>query len=58
MKILAQAGLVTQSRQGRQIICAAVAYDELRALSQFLLRECCADCAPAANQATESHAHD
>ena len=43
MKILAQAGLVTQKRQGRQIICAAIAYDELRGLSEFLLRECCAD---------------
>lgn len=43
MKILAQAGLVTQARQGRQIICAAVAFEELRELSQFLLRECCAD---------------
>ena len=45
MKILAQAGLVTQERQGRSIICAAVAYDELRHLSEFLLRECCADSA-------------
>jgi DNA-binding transcriptional ArsR family regulator len=44
MKILAQAGLVRQQRQGRSIICAAVAYDELRILSEFLLRECCADC--------------
>lgn len=44
MKILAQAGLVTQERKGRSIICAAVAYDELRHLSEFLLRECCADC--------------
>lgn len=43
MKILAQAGLVTQERQGRSIICAAVAYDELKTLSEFLLRECCAD---------------
>lgn len=43
MKILAQAGLVRQQRQGRSIICAAVAYAELRQLSQFLLRECCAD---------------
>lgn len=43
MKILTQAGLVTQARQGRSIICAAVAFDELKALSQFLLRECCAD---------------
>ncbi|MEO1140201.1 MAG: metalloregulator ArsR/SmtB family transcription factor [Pseudomonadota bacterium] len=43
MKILSQAGLVTQEKQGRSIICAAVAYDELRQLSEFLLRECCAD---------------
>ena len=43
MKILAQAGLVTQEKQGRSIICAAVAFDEVRALSEFLLKECCAD---------------
>ena len=43
MKILAQAGLVHQTRKGRKIICAAIAYDELRSLSEFLLRECCAD---------------
>ncbi len=43
MKTLAQAGLVTQKRQGRQIICAAVAYDELRALGDFLTRQCCVD---------------
>ncbi|QYX57655.1 metalloregulator ArsR/SmtB family transcription factor [Roseovarius sp. SCSIO 43702] len=45
MRILAQAGLVAQEKRGRSIICAAVAYDELRALSDFLLRECCADSA-------------
>ncbi|MEM9496370.1 MAG: metalloregulator ArsR/SmtB family transcription factor [Pseudomonadota bacterium] len=43
MKILAQAGLVRQEKQGRSIICAAVAYDELRALADFLVSECCAD---------------
>ena len=43
MKILTQAGLVTQTRQGRSIICAAVAYDRIDALSEFLLSECCAD---------------
>lgn len=43
MKILTQAGLVTQAKQGRQIICAAVAYDALKSLSDFLLQECCAD---------------
>jgi DNA-binding transcriptional ArsR family regulator len=43
LKILSQAGLVRQVRQGRQIICAAVTYSEIRALSDFLLSECCAD---------------
>jgi DNA-binding transcriptional ArsR family regulator len=43
MKILSSAGLVAQTRQGRSIICAAIAYDELHALSRFLLTECCAD---------------
>lgn len=43
LKILASAGLVTQARQGRSIICAAVAYDEVQELSQFLVKECCAD---------------
>jgi len=45
MKILAQAGLVTQEKQGRSIICAAIAYDAVCDLSTFLLRECCADVA-------------
>ena len=43
MKILTQAGLVTQTKQGRSIICAAVAYEQVRVLSRFLLNECCAD---------------
>lgn len=43
MKILSQAGLVTQERQGRSIICIAAAYDEMQSLSDFLLHECCAD---------------
>lgn len=43
MKILAQAGLVTQEKQGRSIICAAVAYDAVHQLSTFLLNQCCAD---------------
>ncbi len=44
MKILSQAGLVTQARRGRSIICAAAAYGEVRALSDFLLSECCSEC--------------
>ena len=60
MKILAQAGLVTQVKQGRSIICAAVAYAQLEHLSRFLLRECCADCPdclsdPDATPAEEHH---
>ncbi|MEP3918172.1 helix-turn-helix domain-containing protein [Ascidiaceihabitans sp.] len=43
VKILAQAGLVKQARQGRSIICAAVAYDQIKSLSNFLLTACCAD---------------
>ena len=43
VKILAQAGLVTQTRAGRSIICAAIAYDEVASLSRFLLSQCCAD---------------
>ncbi len=53
VKILAQAGLVTQERQGRSIICAAVAYDQVRALSEFLLNACCAD----APKAAKDHDH-
>ncbi|SLN49376.1 Helix-turn-helix domain protein [Roseivivax jejudonensis] len=51
LRILAGAGLVTQTRAGRSVICAAVAYDEARALSDFLLRNCCADAGP------EGHVH-
>ena len=53
MKILAQAGLVRQEKQGRSIICAAVAYDAVHQLSHFLLRECCAD----SSQPNKDHDH-
>lgn len=43
LKLLAAAGLVKQQRHGRSTICAAVAYDEVAALANFLLTECCAD---------------
>ncbi|WP_298837523.1 helix-turn-helix transcriptional regulator [uncultured Roseobacter sp.] len=46
MKILTSAGLVAQQRQGRSIICAAVAFDDVQRLSAFLLNECCADAQP------------
>lgn len=44
LRILTQAGLVRQAKAGRSIICAAAAYEEVRALSEFLLTHCCADC--------------
>lgn len=43
MKILAAAGLVRQVREGRRIICIGAAYDRMRAISDFLLEQCCAD---------------
>ncbi|MGI9388706.1 MAG: ArsR/SmtB family transcription factor [Boseongicola sp.] len=54
MKILAAAGLVQQIRDGRRIICIGAAYDEMRALSEYLLNECCADSA----QPHQGHEHD
>lgn len=54
LRILNSADLVTQARQGRNIICAAVAYAEVRSLSEFLLTECCADRVAAC----KDHDHD
>ena len=44
---LVSTGLVSQVRQGRELICRAE-YADIRRLSAFLLSECCADaaCAP------------
>ena len=54
LKLLAAAGLVKQQRQGRSTICAAVAYEEVEALSHFLLTECCAE----ARDPSKEHHHD
>lgn len=43
LRFLSQAGLVKQMRRGRSIICAAVAFDTVQELSEFLLSQCCAD---------------
>lgn len=43
VKFLTHAGLLRQVKKGRSIICAAVAYDTVQKLSEFLLSECCAD---------------
>ncbi|MCC5987281.1 MAG: helix-turn-helix transcriptional regulator [Pararhodobacter sp.] len=42
LNTLAQAGLITRRKHGRQITCAADT-GAIRALSEFLLAECCAD---------------
>jgi ArsR family transcriptional regulator len=52
LKILAGAGLVTQEKRGRSIICGAADYEKMEALADYLLSECCADCAP-----EEGHEH-
>ena len=56
MNILRTAGMVEQTRKGRSIICVAAAYDEMQALSDFLLSECCADSASCAHD--KGHSHD
>jgi len=43
LKILAQAGLIGQSRQGRTVICVGAAYDRVRELCDYLQSQCCAD---------------
>ncbi|MGR3290408.1 MAG: ArsR/SmtB family transcription factor [Paracoccaceae bacterium] len=46
VKFLTHAKLVNQTKKGRSIICAAVAYETVQRLSEFLLSECCADAGP------------
>ena len=43
MKLLAAAGLVEHVKDGRRIICIAAAFERMQAVSEFLLKECCAD---------------
>ncbi len=43
VRILTQAGLVHRVKRGRSVICAAVAYPRVQALSAYLLSECCTD---------------
>lgn len=52
LRALVQAGLVRQERQGRSVVCSSVAYETAKALSDFILTNCCAD-APHTD-----HAHD
>ena len=57
VRFLTQAGLVEQTKKGRSIICAAVAYDTVKQLSEFLLSECCAD-AQSKDGRHKGHDHD
>ena len=43
MKLLSATGLVDQIKDGRRIICIAAALERMQVLSEFLLKECCAD---------------
>ena len=43
LKILAQAGLIQQRKEGRSVICAAADYGTFKQLNDFLMAECCAD---------------
>jgi len=45
LKVLVQAGLVDQRRDGRHILCTART-SAIRALSAFLLSECCSEARP------------
>jgi len=42
LRALVQAGLIEQTREGRTLLCRA-RFGAVRGLSDFLLRECCAD---------------
>lgn len=51
---LAAAGLVSQERQGRELVCRAE-FADIRGLSTFLLSECCAG---VSDSADDGHALD
>jgi len=51
LSALVAVGLVQQQRIGREVFCEA-RYQEIRHLSSFLMRECCAD-APSVTSALE-----
>ncbi|MEM9009735.1 MAG: metalloregulator ArsR/SmtB family transcription factor [Pseudomonadota bacterium] len=55
LRFLTQAGLVSQARQGRSVICAAASFETVDRLSRFLLQECCADAPAEARHDPEEH---
>lgn len=52
LKTLVDAGLLLQERQGRTIHCAAVEFDYVEKLSNYLLEQCCADMAASKRHAS------
>lgn len=52
LKTLVDAGLLLQERQGRTIYCAAVEFDYVEKLSNYLLEQCCADMAVSKRRAS------
>ncbi|RMF34582.1 MAG: transcriptional regulator [Alphaproteobacteria bacterium] len=56
LRFLTQAGLVTQERRGRSVICAAAEFATVERLAGFLIEECCAD-RPADRPAVPGHVH-
>ena len=54
---LVSAGLVSQARAGRELICRAE-YTDIRQLSAFLLTECCADAACEPSDRADDKADD
>ena len=50
LRTLVEAGLVTQTRQGREVR-TTVAFDAMRATLDFLTSECCAGLGPVADSA-------
>lgn len=57
LKQLVSAGLVTQTRDGRRILCS-VDHGAVEALSHFLIAECCADTRGASADTPQMDDHD
>lgn len=43
LRFLTQAGLVSQVKSGRSVICAAATLEIVERLASYLIEECCAD---------------
>ena len=59
IRFLSGARLVSQSKVGRSVICAAASFDIVERLARFLIAECCADATASdpASAPASAHAH-